>query len=81
MFRDAKKAVESATKACELTNWKDDTCLDTLATGQAEAGEFDLAVKWEEAAIKLTPGTEGEMLKWRKERLALYRDKKPYHQP
>jgi tetratricopeptide (TPR) repeat protein len=80
-FRDGKKAVESATKACELSEWKERNHLGTLAACYAEAGDFDEAVKWEEAAIKLTPESEAEEMKGRNERLALYRDKKPYRQP
>jgi serine/threonine-protein kinase len=80
-FRDGKKAVESATKACELSKWKERNDLDTLAASYAETGDFDQAVKWEEKAIALTPESEAGEKKARNERLALYRNGKPYHQP
>src|SRR5262249_14654123 len=38
--RDGRKAMEYARKACELTDWKDPWCLDTLAAAHAEVGEF-----------------------------------------
>jgi tetratricopeptide (TPR) repeat protein len=75
--RDGKRAVESATKACELTAWKDAALLDTLAAAYAEAGDFDSAVTWQTRSNALLSGAEakadGEA------RLKLYREKKPYH--
>ena len=43
-YRDGQRAVESATRACELTVWQQPGCLDTLAAAYAEAGDFDAAV-------------------------------------
>jgi tetratricopeptide (TPR) repeat protein len=74
-FRDAKKAVESATRACELSEWKAAYDLDTLAAAYAEAGNFDKAVEWETKAIQLSTDTERYQ-----ERLRLYKDNKPYRQ-
>ncbi len=79
-FRDGKKAVESARKACELSLWNDANHLGTLAAACAEAGDFDQAVTWELAAIKLPALDENEK-KGRQERLALYRARKPYRRP
>jgi len=53
--RNGIEALAYATKACELTDWKDANHLDTLAAAYAEAGDFDSAVKWQREAIDLLP--------------------------
>jgi tetratricopeptide (TPR) repeat protein len=52
-LRSGANAVALATEAAKLTQWKDDTVLDVLAAGYAEAGDFGSAQKWEEKAILL----------------------------
>ena len=52
-LRSGASAVTLATEAAKLTQWKDDTVLDVLAAGYAEAGDFTSAQKWEEKAILL----------------------------
>ncbi len=75
---DGKRAVESATKACELSNGKDPNSIDTLAAACAEAGDFDQAVKRQSQAIDLlTDAKEKEDFVTR---LKLYREKKPYRE-
>ena len=75
-YRDGKQAVASATKACELTEWKDANCLGTLAAACAEVGDFASAVKWQTKANELRSNpdekTEGEA------HLKLYQENKPY---
>ena len=75
-FRDGKKAVEFATRACELTGWKNPEVLDTLASAQAEVGDYGAAVAWQEQAIKLL--TDDRQRSDYRSRLALYKAKKPY---
>ena len=77
-FRDGKKAVESATKACELSDWKEAYPLGTLAAAHAEAGDFNAAVKWQTKANGLYTDTEDKTKG--EERLKLYREKKPYRE-
>ena len=77
-YRDGKKAVESATKACELSAWKDPNNIDTLSAACAEAGDFDVAVKWQSKAVELL-SDEKEKEDYRS-RLKLYQEKKPYRQ-
>jgi tetratricopeptide (TPR) repeat protein len=78
-YRDGKKAVESATRACELTGWLADNFVDALAAACAETGDFDKAVEWQEKANKLY--TDPEKRTKGEERLNLYKDKKPYREP
>jgi tetratricopeptide (TPR) repeat protein len=78
-YRDGKRAVESATKACELLKWKDMDAIDTLAAAYAETGDFEKAIDMEMKALadanwSKTGGEGGQ------KRLRLYREKKPYRQ-
>ncbi len=77
-YRDGKKAVESATCACELTAWKDADYLDTLAAAWAKAGDFDEAIKWQEKALGMLAKNDDQNRKDFQARLTLYRAKKPY---
>ncbi len=56
-YRDGKLAVESAQRACELTDWHRPAELEVLAAACAEAGDFGSAVKWQEKVLALDPGT------------------------
>lgn len=54
-IRNGKKAVELATKACEMTLYKNWNTLDTLAAAFAASGDFKKAVQWVSTAIKNAP--------------------------
>jgi len=78
-IRDGKRAVAEATRACELTRWKDPNCLDTLAAACAESGDFETAIKWQTKAIECLPPWKRRSFDQDFEfrgRLALYRSKK-----
>ncbi len=77
-LRDGKGAVQFATRACELTQWKNPSCLNTLAAAQAEAGDFGAAVKAQHRAIELLTD-QGQKAEYRS-RLVLYQAMKPYRQ-
>jgi tetratricopeptide (TPR) repeat protein len=76
--RDGKKAVEFATKACELSEWKDPNYVDTLAAAYAEVGDFPQAIKWAQRYLE-SPNLTDEAVTEGKSKVALYRAKKPYH--
>jgi tetratricopeptide (TPR) repeat protein len=76
-IRDGKRAVESATRACELTEWKDGSLIDTLAAAHAEAGDFAKAVELQEKALNLV--SDADVKQQLEERLALFKARKPYH--
>jgi tetratricopeptide (TPR) repeat protein len=78
-FRDGKEAVIDATKACEISNWKNAFDIDTLAAACAETGDFDSAVAYEDEALSrddVNKTKSDEM----QNRRALYRHHKPYRQ-
>ncbi|MFC1511876.1 tetratricopeptide repeat protein [Candidatus Latescibacterota bacterium] len=78
-LREGDDPVSRATRACELTFYRDPLPLDLLAQAQAGVGNFDKAIRLSELALwlvdeqhrsDLTEGLEG--------RLELYRQGKPY---
>lgn len=75
--RDGKRALDHASKACELTDHKNGGYLDTLAAAYAELGQFDKAVEWQEKAIKVGDIPIKDMPAAR-ERLELFKAKKAY---
>ncbi len=75
-YRDGKRAVESATLACEMSHWKVASQLKTLAAASAEVGDFAKAVEFQEKANTLED--EAEEKRQGEERLAGYRSKKPF---
>src|SRR5262245_12673389 len=81
-FRDGQKAVHDATKACELTKFRNASYVDTLAAAYAEAGDFEKAVEWQSKALGLFAPNQarwGDMERSvAQARLDLYRQRKPF---
>ncbi len=78
-YRDGKAAVDDATKACEMSGRKAASHLGTLAAAYAERGDFPRAVETQARAQGLYKD-EGDRRRGR-ERTALYKAGKPYHEP
>ena len=76
-LRDGKEAIRMSSKACELSKWKEPVAISTLAAAYAEAGDFEQAVKYQTQAMTMN-SEYGPVLKEARERLALYRDHKPW---
>ena len=74
-FRDGRRALEYATRACEMTQYEKAFCLDTLAAACAETGKFAEAVQWAEKAVELV---EPEAKDDYRSRLELYRAGKAF---
>lgn len=74
-LRDGARAVEHAREACELTDWKQVSYLDTLAAAYAERGEFKEAVQWQKKVIELA---DDEDLPGLRDRLLSYQRAEPY---
>lgn len=72
-YRDGKRAVTLARKACHLTNWSNATHLDSLAAACAEIGDFSNAIKWQTKATELQSSDPTL-----RERLRLYLSRRPY---
>ena len=76
--RNGKRAVELATKACELSQWRDPFHLIVLGAAYAESGDFRSAIRCEEKSLELA-GADVAFRKRSQERQELYRKKIPFH--
>lgn len=79
-YRDGPKAVEAATRACELTEWLDGGYVQTLAAACAETGNFEMAVRFQGQALEHTAAS-AETRQQMQQRLTLYEAKQPYREP
>jgi tetratricopeptide (TPR) repeat protein len=76
--RDGKRALELAIKASELGGASQPYLCEVRAAAHAEAGDFELAVIWQNRAITAATNVPGTNLEGDRERLKLYEAKKPY---
>lgn len=76
--RNGRGAVAAATRACELTAWKDPRYLAALAAGYSETGDFAAAVQNQKRAVELLGDRAPETAEYNR-LLNRYRLKKPNH--
>jgi tetratricopeptide (TPR) repeat protein/Zn-dependent membrane protease YugP len=77
-FRDGDHAVAHAKRALELVEWKVTEWFSVLAAAQAEAGNFDEAIHWQERCLANSPTESSTALQ---QHLELYRSKQPLRAP
>lgn len=80
IHRDGVEAVKLATRACELTAWKNGDYIDTLAAAHAETGDFDKAIEFQKQALKF-PEFEKKHGSNARRQLELFAQKKPIRDP
>jgi tetratricopeptide (TPR) repeat protein len=73
-LRNGKRALELATQACEVSQYKEAYILSTLAAAYAETGDFANAIKWSTKAVEIS---EKEHLEALKKELETYKAGKP----
>jgi len=76
-LRNADRAIEFATRACEITKYEESHILSTLAAAYAEKGDFETAMKWSTKAVEI--GTDEQKEPLRKE-LESYQQKKAWRE-
>ena len=73
-MRDGAKAIEAATKACELNEFRNIGDVKALAAAYAESNNFEKAIQWQVKAIDLSPDANKPL---EEKILNKYRDKQP----
>ena len=76
--RNGEEAVQCAIRACESTNWRIITHIDTLAAAHAEMGDFDQAVQYQTRVLELS--NEADNKEEAQSRLELYKNGRPYRE-
>lgn len=82
--RNGKRAIELATQACEVTEYKRPHIISTLAAAYAESGDFENAIKWSTKAVEEStagdPKPDAEVTEQLKKELEGYKAKKPFRE-
>jgi serine/threonine-protein kinase len=79
--RNPDLALEHAARACQLSEWKDPSCLDSYAASHAAAGNFQEAVRWEKKALGFPDDVSKPLLEEMRARLKLYEKGQAYVLP
>jgi Flp pilus assembly protein TadD len=77
--RDTSEAIRLASRACELTNYKEPSYLGTLAVAYASAGRFAEAINTADKALSLAEAAnQPQIKKIIQYHLSLYKQGKAY---
>lgn len=76
VLRDGKRALLDATRACELTQWKEAESIVALAAAYAESGDFKNAVAWQSKSMEIESDSRRRAKSARA--LTLYQQHKPF---
>jgi len=76
-YRNGKRSIELATRACEISEWKNVAIIDTLAAAYAENNQFDKAVEYSKKALADSPT---ELLEELKIRLEMFKQGRPHRE-
>ncbi len=80
-IRNGKRALELATKASELSEYKKAYILSTLAAAYAELGEFDKAIEWSQKSVDTAEqDDEEDRIDELKKELESYRRNEPWRE-
>ncbi|MBN1854550.1 MAG: tetratricopeptide repeat protein [Pirellulales bacterium] len=87
-LRNGQRAIELATKACELTDFQAAHILSTRAAAHAETGDFEAAIQWATKAIEVNRAEQDddgnpldpEELEHLENELKSYQEKKPWRE-
>jgi len=75
-FRNGQQALQDGKTACKLTNWTDESAIDTLAVAYAEVGDFNSAVRCAQQALA-TKGITSADAKKIQRHLESFQQRKP----
>jgi tetratricopeptide (TPR) repeat protein len=78
--RNGKRAIELATRACEITSYEMPHIISTLAAAYAETGDFENAKKWSQKCIELGTEKLPEQIEQLRDELKHYEEGKPFRE-
>jgi hypothetical protein len=77
--RNSQDAMRAATKACDLTKWREWPAIDALAAASAEAGDFQRAIGLQQQALRTGKPDAASQTAMRA-RLSLYEQSRPFRE-
>jgi tetratricopeptide (TPR) repeat protein len=76
---NGQEAIKYATKACDLTGWRNWECIDTLGVAFAESGDFEKAIDYEQQALAIKGVNDSAVMEMQ-DHILLYRQQQAYHE-